>query len=155
MVKTCTKCHTLRPLVDFHPRNEGRPGRYTSHCKLCTRARNASKMREKRALDPEAARAKFRADYKKNPDRHRLYTRRSLLKTYGLTPETFDAQVRAQGGRCGVCADLATLVVDHDHARTDPHFRGLLCSPCNTGLGSFRDSPERLEAAIAYLKRPR
>src|SRR5262249_17938069 len=32
-------------------------------------------------------------------------------------------------------------------------FRGWLCSPCNRGIGLFRDSVERLENALNYLRR--
>jgi hypothetical protein len=30
--------------------------------------------------------------------------------------------------------------------------RGILCFNCNIGMGSFRDSIEALQAAIAYLR---
>jgi hypothetical protein len=41
---------------------------------------------------------------------------------------------------------------DHDHVTG--HIRGALCFRCNTGLGHFDDSQERLYEAILYLRRP-
>lgn len=54
--------------------------------------------------------------------------------------------------RCEICGDPATHV-DHDHKIGKPHVRGTLCYLCNVGLGSFRDRPELLTAAVSYLTR--
>jgi hypothetical protein len=97
--------------------------------------------------------------------------RRYLKRGYGLTPEKYEALRVSQGYRCGVCGrhedDIepnrsgrprqdgsrtvsALLVVDHCH--DGGQIRGLLCNACNCGLGYFQDDPERLEAAVAYLR---
>lgn len=60
--------------------------------------------------------------------------------------------LRLQDGRCAICREPAgelALAADHDHA--SGAIRGLLCSRCNNGLGSFRDDPELLRTAVEYL----
>lgn len=90
---------------------------------------------------------------------------------YGLTRAEVEASVRAQGGRCLICRRVPRVwVVDHDHelARLHGHggrstrdiacrkcVRGLICDPCNRGLGAFRDDPEAIERAAAYVRAAR
>lgn len=59
---------------------------------------------------------------------------------------------RLQRGKCAICGapKKRELVIDHDHATG--FTRGLLCQPCNNGLGHFKDSPESLRAAALYLE---
>jgi hypothetical protein len=76
-----------------------------------------------------------------------------LRRTFGLSTEEYLSILKAQGGGCAVCGreprkDRA-LHVDHDHATGD--VRGLLCFRCIAGLGQFREDPERLADAVAYL----
>lgn len=56
---------------------------------------------------------------------------------------------------CALCRERPARHIDHDHA--SGHVRGMLCFPCNAGLGQFRDRSDLLEAAIGYLaaERPR
>jgi len=61
----------------------------------------------------------------------------------------------SQQGQCAICEcdltwDSRLTHVDHDHATNK--VRGLLCSTCNQGLGSFRDSIAMLEKAVQYLR---
>jgi len=81
---------------------------------------------------------------------------RSNIAKYGITPEQFFAMVKEQDNRCKICkreAGKRRLHIDHCH--TTGKIRGLLCSPCNTSLGGFRDDPELLRAAIQYLEENR
>ena len=92
----------------------------------------------------------------KEPERYREVTRnRNLRRLYGITASEFDAMLAAQGGGCAICGSPdprgRNFHVDHCH---DPKgIRGILCHPCNTGLGNFVDDPDRLAAAAAYLRR--
>jgi hypothetical protein len=87
----------------------------------------------------------------------------SLWKKYGMTLEQYDEMLFKQGGSCSICKSTKPwgfvaepkrakefFCVDHDH--TTREVRGLLCQPCNTGLGSFKDNPDYLRMAIKYLE---
>ena len=86
--------------------------------------------------------------------------RASLLKSrYQMTVEQHAGMVNEQGNRCAICGEppkvdgvraASRLHIDHDH--TSGRVRGLLCNHCNRGIGAFRDRPELLDAASAYLK---
>lgn len=80
------------------------------------------------------------------------------LRRYGISVVEYQALFDKQKGVCAICGKpetrlhkgvIARLSVDHDH--TTGEVRGLLCQPCNQGLGSFKDSVENLESAIDYL----
>ena len=82
--------------------------------------------------------------------------RRALLRLrYGLTPEDYDALMRAQAGRCAACdREFSGLPhIDHDH-RTGT-VRGLLCFNCNVMVGNGHDDPAVLRRGAAYLERHR
>jgi len=50
---------------------------------------------------------------------------------------------------CQLCGADTKLCLDHNHKTGE--FRGWICTTCNSGLGKFGDSVERLQAAIDYL----
>lgn len=52
--------------------------------------------------------------------------------------------------RCQICEEVGPLVVDHCHSTGK--VRGMLCQPCNQGLGHFKDRPAVMAQAIKYLK---
>jgi len=77
-------------------------------------------------------------------------------RLYGISPEEFDELVALQEGQCAICrgdepGGKGNWHVDHDHETG--RIRGLLCGDCNLGLGKFRDRPDLLELAAAYLRR--
>ena len=97
------------------------------------------------------------------PEERKAYdkTRRRecALRFVGWTVETFTAAKREQRNRCAICGDtpepmlhaIENLVPDHKHVKP-PKPRGLLCCACNSLIGFAKDSPERCEAAAAYLR---
>lgn len=72
------------------------------------------------------------------------------MSRYGLTRPAMDAMIERQGGKCAICRTREPTVVDHDHQLGD--VRGILCDGCNTGLGTFSDSPVLLRRALTYLE---
>lgn len=154
--KECATCKRRLPL-DAYYRRATAPDGLMYRCKDC--CRDAYNQRYKD--DPnfrEQRRRHHRTQYEKNTEKRRSDRDRGLRR-YGLTAAEFDALVEAQRGVCAICGGppyegrldsrKRRLAVDHHHETGV--VRGLLCDPCNTGLGMFKDDPKRLESAIQYL----
>lgn len=86
--------------------------------------------------------------------------RRSFKGMNGM--EDYEAMWNQQQGLCAICnqpsrrksnnkKDIKSLAVDHNH--TTGKVRELLCQDCNSGLGFFEDSTQRLQQAIDYLNK--
>jgi predicted nucleic acid-binding Zn ribbon protein len=75
-------------------------------------------------------------------------------RIYGLTVADVHALMESQGRACAICrsAEWGLKGPQVDHCHTNGHVRGLLCASCNNGLGRFKDDPERLDRAAAYLR---
>lgn len=115
------------------------------------------------AQTKEQVREYNRRYYEKNKatGKWNLYSReKGLKRRYGITEEDYKALFEAQEGKCAVCGgqqgrvhpatgEPKHLAVDHDHDTNE--IRGLLCDACNQGIGIFKDDPDRLLAAAAYL----
>lgn len=85
-----------------------------------------------------------------------------LKYTYGITLKDYEEMRIKQDSKCKICkqsevvldkkyGQLRDLSVDHCH--TTGKIRGLLCTRCNTAIGSFRDDIDFLKSAIKYLKK--
>ena len=81
-----------------------------------------------------------------------------IWRRFKLTEEQWMFIFHKQNGRCAICGTRNPrqagkyLHTDHTEENGVIEVRGLLCSPCNQGLGYFQDKPELLQAAIDYLK---
>lgn len=149
-VKTCSRCRESKTLAHFGVAR-ARPDGYDGYCRECRRLAT----RESYARHAERRRADARL-YRTTAGPN--YYRRSNLARYGITPEEYDEMLARQSGKCAICASSdprnrwGRFAVDHCH--DTGVVRGLLCGPCNTGVGQFGDDPLRLRAAAKYLTRP-
>lgn len=133
VAKNCAGCGELKLAEEFHVYRKAVDGR-VSRCRDCLSEETTGTSRK-----------------------------HNLKRCYGMTPESYDEKLEAQGGHCAICPrsthGSGRLAVDHDHACCPERkkscgacVRGLLCDQCNNGLGRFFDSPELLRAAAAYLE---
>lgn len=149
-MNTCTKCHAPKDPTCFprHRVNGVSVPRLNVPCKDCTNALRRSDPKIK------AAQAEAMKRYRAKSNLNHC----TRLRNQGLTEAQYeDLLFMEQKGLCAICSKWAKLVVDHDHTCCNKPptcgkcVRGLLCYPCNIGLGQFKDNPDLLRAAIAYL----
>lgn len=132
---------------------------YLRHRAECIERSRKNALRAKER-DPERfridgnLRAKRHRDKLPSEERARRAREGNLRKCYGFGIEQYNQLLMIQRGVCAICATTShgkRLHVDHDHATGK--VRGLLCGPCNTALGGFRNNPDHLASAIRYLQR--
>lgn len=81
-------------------------------------------------------------------------SRRPDGKGYSISVADLERIRAKQRGRCAICQRSETQVgakLQVDHCHDTGRVRGLLCPPCNWGIGRLRDDPERVWRAFAYL----
>jgi len=118
------------------------------------------RLRQQHSETSKQYHRRYQRAYRKSEKGKRMLKNGSLKKQYGITLDVYEAMLLHQKGVCAICGkpetachhitkEVRDLAVDHCHKTAD--IRGLLCSKCNTGLGSFGDSRKMLQAAIRYL----
>jgi hypothetical protein len=125
--KYCPKCRQVKDLSCFGSNRAEKSGRAT-YCKPCHNAAMAAMKAKK---------------YGSVRGYH-------LERRYGMTEQQVAELSSGQGGYCMICLRRRSLHVDHDHGSGE--VRGLLCFPCNGGLGQFKDDPTVMRAAVDYLE---
>lgn len=91
----------------------------------------------------------------RTPEEHRD---QNLKRKYGskFGAAAFLEMLEAQNGCCALCEvsleGRPTTRIHVDHCHDTGVVRGILCPNCNSALGKFGDSVERLRRAIRYLE---
>jgi hypothetical protein len=111
----------------------------------------------------EANKLKSQQEYaSRSPEKHALYmqtnikSRRKwhLRRMYGITLEEEGRLFQAQGSCCACCKSSTPKseqgwCIDHEH--DSKLIRGILCHPCNLGIGGLGDTLEGVQKAVNYL----
>ncbi len=138
--KWCPSHLKYLPIADFNKSPSCYSG-YEVYCRVC-----------------KAVRVKEQYSYSKKKSYH-------YKSKFGISLEEFDVLFLQQQSKCKACKSTEhngrNWSVDHEHIEgyadlpsndKKKYIRGILCHPCNAGLGLFKNSIEKLESAIQYLK---
>lgn len=167
--KRCPKCKNWKdPDSDFTKCESRKDGKdiYCRDCKrnLCVdrlerRKKDPILHEEHKKRDREYRRtspvAKARQARYSQTESCKLTRKKAKIKNkYGMKWEEFVQLFNIQEGKCATCKDPLSLLkgsaVDHSHETG--RVRGILCHPCNRGLGSVRDDTRILKSMISYLE---
>lgn len=116
--------------------------------RLANKDRLNAAWRDRYANDP-GFRAKLAEQKKVFYAQNQEHCSAIRLKTrYKITPEELDLMIERQAGLCAICCEPMKpgflTHIDHDHSCCPKSghscgkcIRGLLCHPCNVGLGQY------------------
>lgn len=77
-----------------------------------------------------------------------------IREKYGFSKDQWLELYEKQKRSCACCAIELTIRQAHtDHCHVTGVVRGILCNDCNIAMGFLRDSVDRAEKAMQYLKR--
>ncbi|MCQ4204655.1 endonuclease VII domain-containing protein [Streptomyces sp. NPDC058783] len=176
--KQCTGCKRDLPVSEF-ARDRNRGDGLQVRCRECVAEYSAARYRRRREAmgltvrekaDVPAGHKLCRAcgEVKPHSEWHRNATASDGLATrckafraiqgraghlrrhYGLTEAERDQLIADQGGVCCIC--LAAPAAHVDHCHETGRVRGVLCFSCNAALGQFKDRPDAIRRAAAYVE---
>ena len=97
----------------------------------------------------------FRQAYTTSEHGKRKHKSAKLKNKFGISLDQFESLFEAQGKTCKACGSS-----EHygrgwhtDHCHETGAVRGILCHPCNTSLGQFKENPERIRRLAVYAER--
>ncbi|WP_337191919.1 endonuclease VII domain-containing protein [Streptomyces sp. HUCO-GS316] len=173
-VKRCSRCRESKPRAAFARNKSARHG-LQAYCRECWaeyhQARQLARGKNVRPRVQTAEGRKFCrgcGEIKPHSEWHRNATASDGLSTsckacrssksraghlkrnYGLTEAERDELIASQGGVCCICLSAPAAHVDHCHKTG--RVRGVLCFSCNAALGQFKDRPDAIRRAAAYVE---
>ncbi|RII18757.1 Recombination endonuclease VII [Streptomyces sp. YIM 130001] len=172
--KKCSACQQVLPVGAF-AKNKSRPDGLQVNCRECAaeyyRRRQEAQGKTVRVKVyvpeghkrcPQCEQTKPHSEWERNKsssDGWASYCRSCraernrvayFQRKYGLKPEELEALLAEQHGVCCICLSAPAEHVDHDHETG--RVRGMLCFSCNAALGQFKDRPDAIRRAAAYLE---
>jgi Recombination endonuclease VII len=174
----CAGCERDLPLEEFARDGNRRDG-LQPRCRQCVVAYSAAHYRRRREAMGKSVRERVAVpaghklcrtcgEVKPHSEWHRNATasdglstrckacravqgrRGHLKRQYGITEPERDVLIASRGGVCCICLAAAPAHVDHCHETG--RVRGVLCFSCNAALGHFKDQPEVIRRAAAYVE---
>ena len=152
-------------MEEFSKRTRNKDGRDT-RCKECKKL-ETKKWKEQTSYKPPS-RAKYYLDnkeqilkkqkeYNKKPEvkcknKAQYIEQRPYLNRYNISIDTYNKMQEEQLGKCAICEKESTKALSVDHCHETGEVRGLLCQPCNSGIGLLGDNLESLLKAVKYLR---
>jgi len=142
-VKICNKCNEEKDLMLFAKGKRYKDGR-RNVCKKCHTSYVTAYYNSN--PDKKAAKNKMNTFYRPAYLRH------------NLTQDQYEQLFNLYNGKCHSCKERDGKCIDHNHLCCSGSFscgrcvRGLLCSQCNTALGSLGDSKEKIKGLLEYIK---
>lgn len=135
----------------------GSKEKYTvnSSCRPCSVEKGKKKLADPSLMSQYRTPEKKKKWKAKNQDRVKDIKRKHQLKKFGMTPDDYNKMLHEQEGKCKICGkgikeNQQSLAVDHCHKTNK--IRGLLCGPCNRGIGLLQDNPKIIENALRYVQ---
>lgn len=150
--KLCRTCKLTKLGHEFRFRPH-HTDKLNSYCTQCERDHNL----RYRILHWDKIVLKAKLVRQTNP---RRWLKNYLNREFNMSLESYDSIILSQNGVCAICKKEESATtrgvkkrLSLDHCHKTGKVRGVLCDNCNRALGLFRDDPNLLRAAIAYLEK--
>jgi len=148
----CNKCLVDKPTEMFNTTKVEGKIYFRKQCKECYGEYNRARAKAYRAKNEEST-ALARKEWKaKNPDKVKLYSKRSVWKLRGIDPDKAEAYLLAHHGKCDLCGLTEGRALAVDHCHKTGIIRGMLCTNCNTAIGLLKDDPDLMIKAANYVR---